>query len=70
MNGECCAKCRYIHGLKHNFERGVGFENSYACDVLLHLDDGEEGWIQETRPEDMCELYDEKHNWENEILNG
>lgn len=61
MSNECCAKCRYIHRLKHNFEQGVGFKESFACDVLVNIKDGEPGWIQETEPYSRCEMFEEKN---------
>ena len=60
MDNECCAKCRYYHRLKHNFKVGVGFEESYCCDVLMHLPDTHEPWIQEVTPNGMCEMYEVK----------
>lgn len=61
MSNECCAKCRYYHRLKHNFKVGVGFEESYCCDVLMHFpEEGTWVWIQEVTPQDRCEMYEEK----------
>lgn len=60
---ERCENCKYFHRLKHNFEVGVGFAESYACDVWLHVADkngeiSESAWIQETEPTAMCEMFD------------
>lgn len=61
MDNECCAKCRYMHRLKHNFKVSEGIEESYCCDVLLHLpEDESEVWVQETSPEDICEMFEGK----------
>ena len=57
---ECCNNCEFMHRLKHNFEQGKGFHESYACDVLMHIDDGTDGWIQEVCPQDMCEMFTHK----------
>lgn len=57
-DGDCCAKCRYFHRLKHNFKVDEGFEESYCCDVLLHLpEDESEGWVDEVEPQDICEMF-------------
>ena len=55
---DCCENCIYCHRLKHNFEVGKGFEESLACDVLLHLDG--DGFIVETSKNEMCEMFTEK----------
>ena len=66
MDNECCAKCRFFHRLKHNFQVGKGFEESYCCDVVMHLPRSEskiddcEPWIQEVTPDSMCEMFWEK----------
>ena len=60
MKKECCEKCRYYHGLKHNFKKGKGYEESHCCNVLMYLDDSEDGWIQETEPQSMCEMFTER----------
>lgn len=52
-----CELCKYYKRLKHNFRKGEGFELSYCCDVLYHLDDNEGAWVQEVTPEDMCEMF-------------
>lgn len=57
---ERCNNCIYFHRLKHNFQVPKGFEESHACDVLMHIDDGDEGWIQEVTPDGMCEMFTEK----------
>ena len=53
-----CKNCKYFHLLKHNFKQGQGFEQSYACNVLLHMDG--DGWIQEVTEDSMCEMFTEK----------
>ena len=58
---EKCSNCIYFHRLKHNHS-SVGFVESHACDVLLHIDDGGEGWIQEVHPDGMCEMFTERIN--------
>lgn len=59
---EQCSNCVYFHRLKKDFVVGVGFKESFCCDVLLHIDDGEEGWIQEVPVHGMCELYKGKED--------
>lgn len=54
-----CKNCKYFHLLKHNFKQGQGFEQSYACDVLLHIGEGD-GWIQEVDRDGHCEVFTEK----------
>ena len=53
---ERCEFCKYFHNLEHNFKKGVGFEESHCCDVLLHIEDGT-GLVQETEPTGMCEMF-------------
>lgn len=65
MSNECCGRCMFIHRMKHNLEKGKGFQESYACDVLMHRDDGEDGWIQEVTPQGMCEMFKEKFEYDN-----
>jgi len=68
---ERCWNCRHFHKMKHNFKTGIGFEESYACNVLLNGGEGE-GWIQETSPDYMCEMFSaadsgsqkERNEWE------
>lgn len=62
---ERCEKCKYFHKLKHNFQVGKGFDESFACDVWLHVADengkiSEDAWIQETEPNAMCEMFDRR----------
>lgn len=54
---ERCENCVYFHRLKHNFQKGKGFVESFACDVLMHIDDGSDGWIQEVEPYGRCEMF-------------
>lgn len=54
---ERCELCKHFHRLKYDFQCGVGFKESYCCDVLLHIDDDDEGWVQETDPNGMCEMF-------------
>lgn len=59
---EKCEKCAYFHRLKHNFEKGTGFEESTCCDVLLHLPDSTgdtKPWVQEVSRLGMCEMFTE-----------
>ena len=56
---ERCENCKWYHRLKHNFQTGEGFEESHACDLLLHMDKNSEGWIQEVEPGGMCEMFTE-----------
>ena len=39
MSEECCEKCLYYQRLKHNYQKGTGFQESHACDVLMHIPD-------------------------------
>ena len=57
---ECCENCEFYHRLKHNFDCDVGFHESHCCDVLMHIDDGGEGRIQEVEPYNMCEMFSER----------
>lgn len=62
-NTERCENCEYFHRLKHNFKRGVGFEESHCCDVIMHLPrskskiDDCEPWIQEVPADGRCEMF-------------
>ena len=64
--GECCANCAYFHRLKHKFVKCKGFEESYCCDVIMHLPKSDnlvdvcEPWIQEVEPDGMCEMFEER----------
>lgn len=57
MSEECCEKCLYYQRLKHNFQKGTGFQESHACDVLMYIPDKSFGWIQEVEPQDRCEMF-------------
>lgn len=57
---ESCENCQYHHLLKHNFKRGKGFEESFCCDVWMHIDHAEDSWIQEVSNQGVCELFTEK----------
>ena len=65
-----CKNCKYIRPLKHNFETGKGFENSYACVVWEYYAEKDETIdIQEVGLDSRCELFalDEKkfkQKWE------
>ena len=60
MIKECCANCRYLRRLKHNFKREMGFEESYCCSVWLRdPNDIKSTWVQEVSPNDMCEMFTE-----------
>lgn len=52
---ERCEICKYYHPLKHNFQIGKGYEESYCCDVLFRQYG--DGWILEVDPNGMCEMY-------------
>lgn len=59
---ERCEKCAHFHRLKHNFKKGIGFEESTCCDVLLHLPDSTDDtkpWVQEVTRLGMCEMFTE-----------
>ena len=59
MSNECCTNCKHFHRLKYNFKVGEGFQESFACDALLHLPDSDsKAWIQEVKPEDRCEFWE------------
>lgn len=52
--------------MKHNFQVGKGFEESFACNVMISIPDENgktetTGWIQEVSPSDFCELF--TANW-------
>lgn len=61
---ERCENCAYYHRLKHNFKKGIGFEESHCCDVLFHMPDSNDGsakpWIQEVYPFNRCEMFSEE----------
>lgn len=60
---EQCSNCLYFHRLKKDFVVGVGFKESYCCDVLLHFDkDDENTFVLETEKEGMCEMYKGKED--------
>ena len=67
---ERCEICKHYHRLKHNFIRGTGFAESHCCDVLLHYEPDDEGWVQEVSPNDMCELFTEGKNEESNSIQG
>lgn len=54
---ECCSNCVYYRRLKHNFKRGVGFEESHCCVMWIKTDDDSISWVQEVDAEGMCEMY-------------
>ena len=55
---ECCGNCIYFHRLKKDFVKGVGFKESFCCDVLLHFDkDDEHTFVLETEKDGICEMY-------------
>ena len=63
---ERCENCKFFHKLKHNFQVGKGFEESFACNVMISIPDENgktetTGWIQEVSPSDFCELF--TANW-------
>lgn len=67
MSKECCENCKFYHRLKHNFQKGKGFQESYACDVLMYLPDSKhtgdfnvDPWIQEVDTHGMCEMFTRK----------
>lgn len=66
-NDVSCQECRYFHVLKHNFEKGKGYTESYCCDVMLHVDKQDVGWVQEAKPNDRCELFSD---WRNQFCEG
>ena len=53
MMEERCANCKYIRELKHNFQKGKGYETSHCCVAIDEM-------ITEVRNNDMCEVYAEK----------
>ena len=53
---ERCENCKYFCRLKHNFQVGRGFEDAYACFVMMHG----KGWMQEVKPNEMCEMFVKK----------
>ena len=70
MNNERCEKCAYFHRLKHNFKKGIGFEESNCCDVLLHLSDSTDDtkpWVQEVSRFGMCEMFTEVRQGEKTV---
>ena len=52
-----CKNCRYITKLKHNFEQGKGFEESFCC-VLFAMEKG--GFSVEVKLNDRCENFTER----------
>lgn len=60
---ECCKNCINFHRLEHNFKVGKGYEESYACDMLLQFEDGD--LIVEVSEDGMCEMFTAKEQ-ENE----
>ena len=62
---ERCENCIFFHMLKHNFERGKGFQHSHCCTVWVEYDlaRGEYSdatWIQQVSPDGMCEMFCDK----------
>ena len=56
-----CSNCKYFRKLKHNFERGKGFDEDYCCVVweYVDVDDAGERWVQEVGKNSMCEMFDD-----------
>ena len=52
---ERCELCKHYNRLKHNFKKGIGFEESHACTVWV-----EEDYVQEVEPTSMCEMFERK----------
>lgn len=57
---EKCENCLYLRRLKHNFTVGKGYEESKCCIFHLEINDGEDGWAQEVKEDDFCELYERR----------
>ena len=64
---ECCKNCKFCHELKYNFQKTIGFQEGYCCDMLLHcaerdkehfaLEEDCEPWVQEVTLDSMCEMF-------------
>lgn len=54
---EKCEYCKFFHRLKHNFERGKGFEESHCCTAWIELEPILDSWVQEVTANEMCELF-------------
>lgn len=59
---KCCKNCEFISRLRHNFKKGLGFTESYCCDVLMYMEHDEDcaPWVQEVDPLDCCEMFEKK----------
>ena len=52
---ERCELCKFYRRLKHNFERGKGFEESHCCVIFE-----QENEVLEVAPTSMCEMFTRK----------
>ena len=64
MNEKRCENCKYLRKLKHNFQVGSGFEESFCCVIFANEKNGFA--VQVELNDDACEMY-KKGNEENEV---
>lgn len=50
-----CAECVWFSDLRHNFQKGRGFEESFCC--IAFVVNFREAYITEVQPDDMCEMF-------------
>lgn len=62
---EKCKNCKFLHRLKYNFQKSIGFQEGYCCDMLLRTEEPDgvidcEPWVQEVTLDSMCEMFTPK----------
>ena len=55
MNEERCENCKHKTRLKHNFQVGNGFEETFCCTLFSKEKDG---FVVQVELSDMCEMYE------------
>lgn len=55
MSEERCERCKHATRLKHNFQVGIGFEESFCCTLFAKEKDG---FVLQVELNDMCEMYE------------
>lgn len=54
---EHCEHCKFLRRLKHNFEVGKGYEESFCCVIFAKEKDG---FASEVEKGGSCEIFREK----------
>ena len=62
FSNNCCASCKFLRKLKHNFSVEEGYQKSYVCVAFEYCDtelgkDLRNNFMLEVDSTDMCEMY-------------